>query len=82
MSESAKHKIRKTMAKTTVATQLAVLTEQVRSIDETVRDIKKKIESDYVTQDQFNPVKSIVYGLVGLLLTSVVGALLGLVILK
>lgn len=80
MTESLKHKIGKTMAKTTVATQLAVLTEQVRSIDETVREIKKKMEDDYVTQDQFKPVKALVFGFAGLILTAVVGALVALVV--
>lgn len=40
------------------------------------------IERKMVTQDQFSPVKSLVYGVVGLILTAVVGALLALIIQK
>ena len=39
-----------------------------------------KIEAKLVTRAEFEPVKSIVYGLVGLVLTSVIVALLALVI--
>lgn len=45
-----------------------------------VAEIKKKLESNYVTQDQFKPVKAIVYGLVSLILTAVIVALLALVV--
>jgi hypothetical protein len=39
-----------------------------------------KADDDHVTQREFTPVKNIVYGLVGLMLTAVVAALLGLVL--
>ena len=44
--------------------------------------IMKKLDEGYVTKAEFAPVKTIVYGLVGLMLTAVVAALLGLVITK
>lgn len=50
-----------------------------RDIKEIKADIKE-IKEDYVSQAEFKPVKSLVYGLVSLTLTAVVGALLALVV--
>ncbi len=58
----------------------AVLQKDVEFIKINVSEMKDKMEKDYVTQDEFKPVKNIVYGLVGLILTSVVGALIALVL--
>ncbi len=49
------------------------LVKQIDKIDE-------RLEKDYVTQDQFEPIKKIVYGLVGTILMAVVGAIVALVI--
>ena len=57
------------------------LLSDVASIKDKVISIEKKLESNYVTKDEFTPIKNLVYGLVGLILTGVVMALLGLVIL-
>jgi len=49
-----------------------------------IEDIKKSLAdlgSHYVTREEFKPVKAVVYGLVGLLLTGVMTAILGLVII-
>ena len=70
------------MTKPTEKTDIAVIKSNMLDIKEDVRDIKEKLEKNYVTQDQFEPVKKIVYGLVGLILVAVVGALIGLVITK
>jgi len=49
-------------------------------------EIKQKMEADYITRAEFNaivdPLKKIVYGMVGLILTAVVLALLALVVRK
>lgn len=50
-----------------------------RDIEEIKGDIKD-MKEDYITQAEFKPVKSLVYGLVSLTLTAVVGALLALVV--
>ena len=57
-----------------------VIQKDVEFIKINVSEMKEKMEKDYVTQDEFKPVKNIVYGVVGLLLTSVVGALIALVL--
>jgi plastocyanin domain-containing protein len=68
--------------KDNIDTKIAVIANDVIYIKEEVRNIKHTLEGEYVTQDQFDPVKKIVYGLVTLILTAVVGALIGLVVLR
>lgn len=46
---------------------------------ESLKNIEEKLE-DKVDRSEFTPVKSIVYGLVGIILTGVVGALLASVV--
>lgn len=54
-------------------TKLDILTEKVTSMDD-------KVSKHYVSKEEFDPIKKIVYGLVSLILIAVVGALLALVI--
>jgi hypothetical protein len=61
---------------------IAGLTKDISYIKDEITEIKVKLESKYVTQTEFEPVKRIVYGLVGLILVAVVGSLLGLILLK
>lgn len=61
---------------------LAVILNKVNRIESDVKDITAKLDKDYVTQDQFLPVRNLAYGLVGLILTAVVGGLISLVVLK
>lgn len=42
--------------------------------------IRKNLDQNYVTRSDFLPVKNIVFGLVAIVLTSVVGGLLALII--
>ena len=51
-------------------------------IIERVKEIENKLEHNYVSQDEFRPVKAIAFGMVALILTSVVGALLTLILIK
>jgi hypothetical protein len=67
--------------------QIAVMTEKVTNIektttriDSTLHDLTTQFGSTYVTKSEFSPVKSVVYGLVALILTAVVGAMIYLVI--
>lgn len=61
---------------------MATLAVDVKYIKEKVDRIENRLDKDYVTIDQFTPVKNIVYGMVGLILTSVMVALITLVINK
>ena len=65
-----------------IAIEIAVMSNRLGTIESDVRDIKSKLEADYVTQDQFEPVKRIVYGMVSVILLAVVGALVTLILNK
>lgn len=45
-----------------------------------VAEIKFLIKDSYVTQDEFKPVKAIVYGMIGAILLTVLGGILFLII--
>lgn len=64
------------------AKQEGQLLSDVSAIKDKVISIENKLEKNYVTQEEFLPIKNLVYGLVGLTLTSVVVALLALVIIR
>ena len=61
---------------------LEVMANDLSYIREDVTEIKSQLRGSYVSKDEFEPIKKIVYGLVGLILVAVVGALMGLVIVK
>lgn len=49
-------------------------------IDELKDELRAEVKDEYINNDKFEPVKLIVYGLVGLILVTVVSALLSLVV--
>lgn len=62
------------------AVKLAVMANDMTYLKNAVDNIDKKISSGYVTKEEFDPIKRIVYGLISLVLIAVVGALLALVV--
>lgn len=70
-----------------IVTQLAVMAEtlvfvrqNVSDVKADIADIKVKMEQHYVTKEEFSPVKNLVFGMVAVILTAVIGALITLVI--
>ena len=61
---------------------LDVMANEMKHISKDVSEIKSTLRGSYVSKDEFEPIKRIVYGLVGLILVTVCGAVLGLVILQ
>lgn len=53
---------------------------ELRYIRDDVKDIKKRLGDSYVRREEFEPIRKLVYGLVALILTSVVVAILGIVL--
>jgi hypothetical protein len=45
-----------------------------------IDEIKAKLEKDYITRIEFEPVRKIVYGMIGIILVAVAGAVITLVI--
>lgn len=65
------------MARQSLSAQMATLVERTDNIKETVDSIEKKLEKDYVTQDQheltkdrLSRIEKIVYGLVAIILVA------------
>lgn len=63
-----------------VSTKIAVVEQDVKYLKEKLTELDKKVSTHYVTDEEFQPIKQIVYGLVSLILIAVVGALLALVV--
>lgn len=59
---------------------ISVIETKLDFIQRDISDIKKRLDDNYVTKQEFDPVKRIVYGLVTLVLTAVVVALIALVV--
>lgn len=61
---------------------VATLTAQVNTVIRDLDELKKLIRSDFVTRAELDPIRRLVYGVVGLILAGVIGGLLGLVLIK
>lgn len=59
---------------------MAEVKSDVKYLVKEVDKINDKLEKEYVTQDQFEPIKKIVYGVVGIMLVGVITALMTLVL--
>lgn len=68
------------MTKQTDETKLAVMQNDVTYIKEKLNAIDEKVSTHYVSKEEFEPIKKIVYGVVSLILVAVVGALVALVV--
>jgi hypothetical protein len=67
------------------AAAAAVVANDIIHIKTDIAEIKtliEKMDSRYITRREFDPVKSIVYGLVAIILIAVVGSLVALVIIE
>ncbi len=61
-------------------TKLAVIANDLTYIKEKLNAVDQKVSTHYVSKEEFEPIKKIVYGLVSLILIAVVGALVALVV--
>lgn len=62
--------------------KLAVIASDMKYMRNDVAEIKSRLATGYVTTDEFEPIKKLVYGLVALIMIAVVGAILSLVVTK
>lgn len=67
---------------TQMAIDQAVILTTLTNVERRIDSIDDKLEKNYVSQDQFAPVKNIVYGMVSVILVAVIGAIIALVINK
>jgi len=70
------------MARTKYDGQLdtALLRKDLEYIKNEVSNLRSDIHDGYITKTEFEPVQRLVYGMVGIILVAVVGALIALVI--
>lgn len=68
------------MPKLTEPVDVALLQKDIAYILDDVREIKSSLAAGYVTKIEFDPIKRLVFGLVTLILTAVVVAVVGLVL--
>ena len=59
---------------------MARLDEKMTHVESKVDEINSKLDHKYVTREEFKPVKQVVFGLVSVILLSVVGAVVALII--
>lgn len=62
------------------AVLLARIDERTMTTERGVQEIKLMVEKNYVTQQEFKPVKAFVYGVVTILLLAIIGAIAALVV--
>lgn len=70
----------KLLRDSSVVTDFKVMSNDLKYIREDITEIKKKLDNNYVTIDQFAPVRNVVYGLVGILGVATIGAILNLIL--
>lgn len=61
-------------------TGVSVISTDISYIKRDIGEIKDKLERNYVSKDEFTPVRNIVYGLVGILGIATVSAILKLIL--
>lgn len=59
---------------------MAVLNQRLEHLEGKVDEINIKLDNKFVTQEEFKPVRLVVYGLVAITMLTVVGGLLALVL--
>ena len=67
--------------KMTVATSVALIVNDMGYIKTSIDEIKNSLKNEYVTKTEFNPVKLITFGFVGLILLAVMGSIIALVVI-
>ena len=60
--------------------RIPLICQDIRQIHSELSEINKKLDSNFVTNDRFWPVRTIVYGGAGIILTAVVGAIVAMVV--
>ena len=66
--------------KMTTATAIAVILQDIGYIKTNITEIKTLVLNNYVTKEEFDPVKKLAYGLISVVLIGVLGAILTLII--
>ena len=68
--------------KTNIATDFALMRKDMDNMAKDMADVKTSLNGKYVTQEQFWPIKTLVYGATGIMLVAIVTAIVGLVVTR
>ena len=52
------------------------------SFDDGIKDVKDRTDRKYVTKESFSPIQALVYGFTAIILIAVIGAIVGMVIIR
>jgi thiosulfate reductase cytochrome b subunit len=63
-------------------TIIALMGRDIKEIRHDVSDMQENIHENYITRIEFDPVQKIIYGIVGVVLLTVLSALVALVVVK
>lgn len=63
-----------------IQNDVGYLNKRFDSFEKKLDSVDEKLNSHYVSKEEFEPIKKVVYGLVGLILIAVAGAVVSLVI--
>lgn len=61
---------------------ISLMENDLKYIKQDISEVKIKLDEHYITKAEFEPVRNIVYGMVGVILLAVIGALVTLVVRK
>jgi len=78
MNEKKLEKIKEQLHK--IDTSVEILKVEVKRTCNRCDDLIETLEEKFVSQSEFKPIRTIVYGIIGLVLTAVGGAIVSLVI--
>ena len=67
---------------TETAEKVLLFSQTISYIQIDIAEIKSKLDNKFVTKDEFSTVRAIVYGMVGIVLMSFIGAVITLVFIK
>ena len=60
--------------------ELGIIITKLSNVEKDIDEIKTEMKKCYVSKEEFNPIKRLVYGAVGVILTAVLGAIVAFVI--
>jgi len=63
-------------------TQIAVMANDISYIKKSIDDMNSRLDHHYVTKDEFDPIKKLVYGMVAIVLSSVAAAVMAILVKK
>jgi hypothetical protein len=62
--------------------RIPLICQNINNIHDNIKEIKSSLDVKYVTYKEFAPIKNIIYGFIGIVLTAVIVGLLSLIFIK